>query len=61
MTACQGGWCTRRDRCANYHAVDRRHPVDRLCGDDFESFRLVTPADAEQPEEAPWPTEWTVQ
>lgn len=59
MTACLGGWCTRRDRCAHYHAVDRRHPVDKLCGDNFESFALLTSEDTPLEQEAPWPTEWT--
>lgn len=31
-TACMGGWCARRDHCANYHAasVDQQ-PAERLC------------------------------
>lgn len=31
MTACMGGFCAIRERCENYHATDRRWPVERLC------------------------------
>lgn len=31
MTACMGGWCDSRERCAAYHALHRQHPADRLC------------------------------
>ncbi len=30
MTACLGGWCTRRDKCAHYHA-DSAEIAERLC------------------------------
>lgn len=30
-TPCMGGWCTRRDHCAHYHATDRTNPAERLC------------------------------
>ena len=29
--ACMGGFCRKRDRCAHYHADDRREPAERLC------------------------------
>lgn len=34
MIACMGGWCTKRGKCAHYHAdgLARRAPVERLCG-----------------------------
>ena len=28
---CMGGWCTQRDRCANYHSDFPREPSERLC------------------------------
>ena len=30
MTACMGGWCTRKDKCAHYHA-DSADISERLC------------------------------
>lgn len=31
-TPCMGGWCARRDRCANYHAASPdSQPAERLC------------------------------
>lgn len=30
--ACMGGWCTKRDHCANYHAATpSQQPAERLC------------------------------
>ena len=29
--ACLGGWCRKRNQCANYRAEDRREPAERLC------------------------------
>lgn len=31
VQACMGGWCTKRDHCAHFHATDRRQPAERLC------------------------------
>jgi len=32
IQSCAGGWCTRRDHCANYHAADpAKEPSERLC------------------------------
>ena len=32
MNSCMGGWCTRRDHCANYHAASAQEiPAERLC------------------------------
>jgi hypothetical protein len=31
LKACLGGWCRRRQNCANYHADDRSDPAERLC------------------------------
>lgn len=31
MIACLGGWCRSREKCADYHAADRREPVERRC------------------------------
>lgn len=45
MTACMGGWCTRRDRCRNHAQDDRSFVVERLCepgtDDAFEPIPLV--------------------
>ena len=39
-SACLGGWCRKRDNCANYNASDRREPSERLCipGEDGNSL-----------------------
>lgn len=29
--ACMGGWCTKRDHCAHYHAANTNQPAERLC------------------------------
>ncbi len=30
--SCMGGWCTRRDHCANFHAASlEQTPAERLC------------------------------
>ena len=32
IQSCAGGWCTRRDHCANYHAASvLQQPSERLC------------------------------
>jgi hypothetical protein len=31
IQACMGGWCTKRDHCAHYHAEHRGQPAERLC------------------------------
>ncbi len=31
LPACMGGFCDRREMCAQYHAADTREPVERLC------------------------------
>jgi hypothetical protein len=31
LPACMGGWCARRDKCRQYHAVHARRVVERLC------------------------------
>lgn len=31
LTACMGGWCTRRQHCPHYHAENRSEPEERLC------------------------------
>lgn len=30
-TACMGGWCTKRDRCAHHLTDDRSVVAERLC------------------------------
>lgn len=61
VTACMGGWCTKRDHCANYHADDRSNPVERLCepGADVHTPIRVYPTTrpAPTPEIAAIPTE----
>lgn len=32
LTPCMGGWCTKRQHCANYHAASElRQPEERMC------------------------------
>lgn len=32
LTPCMGGWCAKRQHCANYHAANEaRQPEERLC------------------------------
>jgi hypothetical protein len=31
LPACAGGWCKKREQCADYHAVHRTSIVERLC------------------------------
>lgn len=31
LAACMGGWCTHRDHCGAYHAMNRQEPAERLC------------------------------
>lgn len=32
LQSCAGGWCARRDHCANYHAAsEQQTPSERLC------------------------------
>jgi len=31
LPACMGGWCRRRDECADYHATYRALVAERLC------------------------------
>jgi hypothetical protein len=31
LPACMGGWCLKREACADYHATDRAVIEDRLC------------------------------
>lgn len=31
MTACMGGWCLKRDQCANHNTEARERPAERLC------------------------------
>lgn len=31
LTACMGGFCPIREKCARYHAARRREPSERLC------------------------------
>ena len=54
IQSCAGGWCRRREACANYHAATPDQvPSERLCapGRDGElSITVLTPAQALQ-----WP------
>ena len=60
MTACMGGWCHRRDKCASYvlppHPA-RENPAERLCspgkGDQFHPIQIdYSPILAKQKETA---------
>lgn len=31
LPACMGGFCSHRSHCAQYHAENRQHVVERLC------------------------------
>lgn len=31
LPACMGGFCDRRESCAQHHAQDRDEPAERLC------------------------------
>lgn len=39
--ACMGGWCSRREQCQNYHAEDRRNPIERICEPGRDGLRVV--------------------
>lgn len=58
---CQGGWCTRRERCAHYHApmLAYLRPADRLCepgqSDAFQSiavYRVIEEKQKQEPQPA---------
>lgn len=57
LIACMGGWCTKREACANYHAEDRRYPAERLClnGEDGtpKDQRIVIKTDDRRDSEVP--------
>ena len=53
--ACMGGWCSLRERCPQYHAVNRSHPAERLCHpgrdgvlEDWQPMVMVGPVDPER-------------
>lgn len=48
---CMGGWCTKREHCAHYHAppVPLLSPAERLCG----QFDTPEPLPDSKPV-APW-------
>lgn len=31
MIPCMGGWCPKRQSCANYHSPSHQPPAERLC------------------------------
>lgn len=44
LLPCMGGWCAKREHCANYHAAtDDKTQVERICekGKDGESWMAV--------------------
>jgi hypothetical protein len=43
LPACMGGWCTKRDHCAHFHADDRREPAERLCVPGSDGVGLFQP------------------
>ena len=48
LPACMGGWCRRREGCADYHATDRKQIAERLCakGEDRpQPVRIVEAVD----------------
>jgi hypothetical protein len=43
LTPCMGGWCTRRDHCAHFHAASEHHqPAERLCPPGHDGVGLQT-------------------
>lgn len=46
ITACMGGWCTRRDYCPHFQAAVRDEPAERLCppGRDGEMLTASSPS-----------------
>ena len=43
IQACMGGWCIRRNNCANYRSSDRSEPAERLCLPGEDGKGLDTP------------------
>lgn len=41
--ACMGGFCQKRGHCANYHAEDRREPVERICAPGHDGEGVEAP------------------
>lgn len=37
VRACMGGWCNRRENCANYGRADKE-PSERLCKGGIDAF-----------------------
>lgn len=44
LQSCMGGWCTKRDHCAHFHAAsETEHPAERLCppGQDGAGLQIL--------------------
>lgn len=42
-TPCMGGWCAKRDHCANYHATNRAEPAERICAPGHDGEGVEAP------------------
>jgi hypothetical protein len=55
LPACLGGWCKARERCSDYHAVERTWLEERLCPPGQDDPTPLAEVDARVgPKDADW-------